>query len=844
MTSNIVTSEWFATPPKTVDAWVQQIGSAQVEVNETQNYSVAVAGTATGNTTYQWQAVAGQTGGTFVDISGETSRVYDRSESSAGFVRIRCVVTRGGVEATSNFVTTEWRATPAATLTVMAHVDNTAAALATTSDDARGTRNFTIELGGTATGQVQYQWEIAGIGQSTYTRVGSRQTAAIPDAIAAFPYNHGTVSTLRIRCRVTRGGITVTSNDIVMTWRQQTLFATINSLPDRFVNDAGSTATRVYRVAISGEVATNRIREYQWQVSDDGVGWNDIAGANEVTYSVPIAGAPTEVFYRIRLTSEPTTFGEVIAHSNVDSFEWQMRPPPRVRTPRRGQPGYKDPLAQSFIINEQGGVFLTSIDLFFHTKDNSAPVTVQIREMSNGAPTPKIIPFGEATVRSSAVNVYNPGTELPTPNRATKFTFPSPVYLQENQEYCFVVIANSNKYNLWFAQIGQEHYGTDQIISKQPYAGVMFLSQNNKTWSADQNRDIKFVMRRARFDTDAAGEILLENAATQSVQLGEDPFLTTIGSNTVRVFQKNHGFYNNDNNVASQVTISGVTGNVNGITASELNATHEVSGVMQDSYTIEVSNEALETGPAGGLSVSASQNQQFTTLHPIIQELRLPETSSSWEAKTSTGVSLGQTSPTPYVLDRDWNPININENTDFSSARVIASPDNSNDKTLQLRGRLSSDSDNISPVIDLERASVITVQNRINNPADITDSIAETDPTSGSALAKYITKTVVLNTTADGLRVWVDVNRPSATAFDLYYKVGYNEALADNADWIMANPLSPIPFTDNAESYNEIEYVVDPEGTFNSFAVKLVMTSTNQAFVPSGRDLRIISLLP
>ena len=46
--------------------------------------------------------------------------------------------------------------------------------------------------------------------------------------------------------------------------------------------------------------------------------------------------------------------------------------------------GWIDPLAQSFLVDDVGGVFLTSLDLFFGTKDSTIPVTVQIQEMVNG----------------------------------------------------------------------------------------------------------------------------------------------------------------------------------------------------------------------------------------------------------------------------------------------------------------------------------------------------------------------------------------------------------------------------------------------------------------------------
>ena len=44
------------------------------------------------------------------------------------------------------------------------------------------------------------------------------------------------------------------------------------------------------------------------------------------------------------------------------------------RTEER-QVGYHDPLAQTFLIDDEGGVFLTSIDIFFSTKDAAIPVS-------------------------------------------------------------------------------------------------------------------------------------------------------------------------------------------------------------------------------------------------------------------------------------------------------------------------------------------------------------------------------------------------------------------------------------------------------------------------------------
>ena len=97
-----------------------------------------------------------------------------------------------------------------------------------------------------------------------------------------------------------------------------------------------------------------------------------------------------------------------------------------------------DPLAQTFLISEEGGCFITSLDLFFSEKDNTLPVWVEVRNVVNGYPGPKLIPFGRKVLEPSDVNV-----DPDTGTSATTFTFDSPIFLQKGSEYCFVVMSNS-----------------------------------------------------------------------------------------------------------------------------------------------------------------------------------------------------------------------------------------------------------------------------------------------------------------------------------------------------------------------------------------------------------------
>ena len=161
-----------------------------------------------------------------------------------------------------------------------------------------------------------------------------------------------------------------------------------------------------------------------------------------------------------------------------------------------------DPLAQTFTINDTSGIFITSVDCFFQTKDDDLPVTLQIRTVETGLPTSKILPFSIVVVDPADVNVSEDGSA------ATTFTFDSPIYLQGETRYAVVLISASENYNAWISRMGEVDISTvglpdnqQVIISQQPHLGSLFKSQNGITWDPSQFEDLKFVIRRAVFNT-------------------------------------------------------------------------------------------------------------------------------------------------------------------------------------------------------------------------------------------------------------------------------------------------------------------------------------------------------
>ena len=80
-----------------------------------------------------------------------------------------------------------------------------------------------------------------------------------------------------------------------------------------------------------------------------------------------------------------------------------------------------DPLAQSFYVESDSGIFVTSIDLYFSAKDNNLPVTVQLRPMKLNVPSSEVYPFSEVVLEPGQINVSD------NASLSTKITFSSPV---------------------------------------------------------------------------------------------------------------------------------------------------------------------------------------------------------------------------------------------------------------------------------------------------------------------------------------------------------------------------------------------------------------------------------
>ena len=622
------------------------------------------------------------------------------------------------------------------------------------------------------------------------------------------------------------------------------------------------------------------------------------------------------------------------------------------------------PLGQTFKVDVSGGCFLTSVELYFAYKDASTPVWVEIRNVVAGAPGQRVLPYSRKVLEPSFVQ-----TDPNEGSAATTFTFESPVFVQEGQEYSLVILTKSLDYRIWTAQMGELDVITGGVISSQPALGVLYKSSNDSAWTPAQSEDLKFKLNHAYFDNIQIGDVTLTNdiigdpinypdSSSDTIgqaygrRLRPNPFLITNSSAVVKVKHPDHGMYSTSNNVEIRNATSGlsttlngaitnaatslvldpsatggssVTGfaasndsskiylkigneiltgtlsnlnvtslsraqgsttaaahvdnttvelyQINGTPLTEVNRVHNaIANINIDSYTIAITNAptisgSSDTSEVGGISVFASENYRYETVRTVVKTLEFPLTDLTSSLASTSGTSPSGTETSFSKLATDEKSILLNVNSDLTRTNIVASNVNeelelASAKSFEIKFRMISGATNLSPVIDLDRASAILVGNVINNVDSSTDVYptsdfaASTEPEGDQNAAIYITKKVALENPATSIRVNFAGNKSASSDIKVLFKVlrsddsfdfdelGYEFFNTDGStDTTVNNSLTVADFQQYSYSAGIKDDGIGASlGEFSQFAIKIVMQGTNAAQPPRIRDLRVIAL--
>lgn len=552
-----------------------------------------------------------------------------------------------------------------------------------------------------------------------------------------------------------------------------------------------------------------------------------------------------------------------------------------------------DPVAQTFIVskdNYPNGVFLYSIKLYFQKKPTTnIPVKVSIIPTVNGYPAGAALDYSTVSLLPSQVNVSSTPHYL-NPNAYTEFVFSAPVYIQAGVLYSFLVQSTSVDYNLYYGQQNQlaipstakanftdANPANPTKIGAAPYVGALFESQNGITWTADQTKDLMFIIDKCVFSTSTASVQFTVPKGLPYRKMGHQDILNKLDANSASQLLGNYSLdrvYDALNLTTTDLTPTGTgvsytysstlsAGNVptgqNSVTPGRLG-----SPLSEDIFLNDGNGErTLLRASSSSFSLYATMSTSDRNVSPIISDDGVTLYTISYIIN-NMGIGNNVISIT--------NPgygYNVNATTISISSPDIGSDTATLGFTANANGAITSVY-TITPGSGYLTNPTITISNpatRGGNANAVITVTGETSSKGGNSYAKYFTKKVVLapgNDSGD-LRVYYTAYKPLGTAVYVYYKIlnSLDTATFESGNWqlmtTIGNPntystsrtdlyeyeAAPGIFASNLPD-NSISYTSSLTGqTYNSFiqfAIKVVLATNDNTNVPFLTDIRALAL--
>lgn len=158
----------------------------------------------------------------------------------------------------------------------------------------------------------------------------------------------------------------------------------------------------------------------------------------------------------------------------------------------------------------------------------------------------------------------------------------------------------------------------------------------------------------------------------------------------------------------------------------------------------------------------------------------------------------------------------------------------------------------VSPIVDLDRACVVFVENQINNNkvGSQNDNGEETPDnrsitSSSRSKSRYITKKVNLENPATRIDVYLSMSNPSPSSIEVFARTLPDET--DSAVFFANRGYTKMTASTTAntaeEQYQEVRYTlsVEDKDKFSTFAIKIVFNSSKEGVVPTIKSMRVIA---
>ena len=294
----------------------------------------------------------------------------------------------------------------------------------------------------------------------------------------------------------------------------------------------------------------------------------------------------------------------------------------------------------------------------------------------------------------------------------------------------------------------------------------------------------------------------------------------------------------------------------NGVSLRKINGEHDIDPREKtfDSYHVRITDNSKSfnvTRSGGGDTLQVSQNIPFEVIDPRVSTITPTGTSITSRIKTTSGTSMSGNEAS--FIDKGYENVALNKLNYLDSPRIVASKVNEygilkNQRSFALEMTLTTDKEDVSPIVDLETANIIAMSNLVDQPISdnnwVTDNrprIAGMDPNNGI----YETKKIALEFTSNSLYVQLDGNRENEANIRAFYKL-YRLDGSEATSYIPFNanglPDKEVNSNNNRREFSEYKFTAENTPQFNAFMIKIVMTSTNQATPPRIKNFRSIAL--
>lgn len=553
----------------------------------------------------------------------------------------------------------------------------------------------------------------------------------------------------------------------------------------------------------------------------------------------------------------------------------------------------RDPVAQSFIIDKNtfpNGIFIRSVKIFFYSKPKTnIPVKLSIVGTLNGYPN------GQRLDHSTVTKTVDQVVTSATPHYLdsstyTEFMFDAPVYIQPDTLYAILLETSSADYVVYYAQQNStavpstaKALPTDPNptnatkIGQTPYVGALFESQNSITWTADQSKQLMFVIDRCVFDTTA-------NPTVQFSVLKGLPF-RKLGHQDIQWNLDANNVTNLDGNFSQTKWSDAVNLTTTDFIPTGTNINYSYTSVLA-AGNVPVGPFPTTPGKLGSPTPDNIQYDDGQGQRVLLKNLN--DTFSMYASLSSTDPNIS-----PVISDDGVSVYNIQNiinnmgiqnnvislantgagyNDVVNTAVTISAPDIGSDAAVLGFTVANNGTSNVLSSVYVTypgsgylKTPTITVTGANTIQANVV-VYGETSSHGGNSYAKYFTKKVVLTPGNDSgdLRVFYTAYKPVGSAVYIYYKIlNRNDTQNfEDGNWqLMTQITNPNVYSPSKDAlieyecapgkYNVADNFISYTSTngqtytnFSQFAIKVVMASDDSTKVPYLTDIRALALPP